>query len=111
MEINPVPKPKHKRKKAKNNPRPTAEDYCVVCGKPYAALHEIFGGKNRQLSIKYGLQVRLCEEHHNRPGGMNPHHNKAVNDKLKREGQMKFESLYGSREDFIRIFGKNYLEG
>ena len=111
MEINPVPKPKHKRKKAKNNPLPTAEDYCEVCGKPYAALHEIFGGKNRQLSIKYGLQVRLCYEHHNKPGGMNPHHNKAINDRLKREGQRKFESLYGSREDFIRIFGKNYLEG
>ena len=109
MEINPVPKPKHKRKKAKNNPRPTAEDYCVVCGKPYAALHEIFGGKNRQLSIKYGLQIRLCGEHHNRPGGMNPHHNKAINDRLKREGQRKFEETH-SREDFLRLFGRNYLD-
>lgn len=110
--LNPVPKPNYKKQgRAKRNPLPTAEDYCTVCGKPYAHLHEIFYGTGeRQLSIKYGLQIRLCEEHHNSPGGMNPHHNKAINDKLKREGQMKFESLYGSREDFRRIFGKNYLE-
>ena len=110
MEVNPIPKPpKSKRKKAVNNSRPTAADTCEVCGKPYAALHEIFGGKNRQLSIKYGLQVRLCYEHHNRPGGMNPHHNKAINDRLKREGQMKFEETH-SREDFLRLFGRNYLD-
>jgi len=41
---------------------------------------------------------------------MNPHHNKAINDRLKREGQMKFEETH-SREDFRMIFGKNYLEG
>jgi hypothetical protein len=105
--INPVPKPNcKKQRRAKHNPPPTVEDYCTVCGKPYAALHEIFGGKNRQLSIKYGLQVRLCYEHHQ--GRYGPHHNKVINDKLKREGQMKFEETH-SREDFRRIFGKSYL--
>ena len=108
MEINPVPKPKHKRKKAKNNPLPTAEDYCEVCGKPYAHNHEIFFGKNRQNSIKYGMQKRLCEEHHE--GALSPHHDKDIDDEYKREGQTKFEETH-SREDFIRIFGKNYLEG
>jgi hypothetical protein len=28
---------------------------------------------------------------------------------LKREGQMKFEMIYGTREDFIKTFGKSYL--
>lgn len=113
MEVNPIPKPpKSKRKKAINNSRPTATDICEVCGAGYAANHEIFFGRGkRQLSIKYGLQKRLCYEHHNMPGGINPHHNKAIADQYKREGQMKFERLYGSREDFVRIFGKNYLEG
>ena len=108
--INPIRKPpKGKRKRAVNNSRPTAKDICEVCGKPYAALHECFFGKNRQNSIKYGMQIRLCYEHHNMPGGINPHHNKAIDDALKREYQAKFEQQY-SREKFIEVFGKNYLE-
>jgi hypothetical protein len=109
--INPVPKPKlRKQKRAVNNSRPTADDICEVCGKPYAALHEIFFGRGkRQLSIKYRLQKRLCYEHHNMPGGMNPHFNKAIDDEYKREGQRKYEETH-SREDFLRLFGRNYLD-
>ncbi len=106
----PCPKPNYKKQgRAKRNPLPTAEDYCEVCGKPYAANHEIFFGRGkRQLSIKYGLQKRLCYEHHNMDGGNNPHFNKAIDDEYKREGQRKFEETH-SREDFRRIFGKSYL--
>jgi hypothetical protein len=43
------------------------------------------------------------------PGGDNPHYNKAIDDEYKREAQAKFEQKYGDREDFIRIFGRNYL--
>lgn len=107
-----VPKPKHrKQQKAKNNPIPTIDDICTICGKPYAANHEVFFGKNRQNSIKYGMQKRLCYEHHNKPGGVNPHYNKVVDNLYKREAQAKFEMIHGSREEFERIFGKNYLEG
>jgi hypothetical protein len=110
--INAVPKPKKgKRNKAKNNPMPTIYDLCEVCGKPYAHLHEIFFGRGkRQLSIKYRLQKRLCYDHHEKPNGDNPHFNKAIDDEYKREGQQEFERLYGTREDFIRLFGRNYLD-
>jgi hypothetical protein len=105
------PKPKHKKqRRAVNNPLPTIDDICEVCGKPYAHNHEIFFGRGkRQLSIKYKLQKRLCYEHHEKPYGDNPHYNKAIDDEYKREGQRKFEAIHGSREDFIRLFGKNYL--
>jgi hypothetical protein len=113
MSVYAVPKPKKgKHKRAKNNPMPTAEDICTYpgCRRGYAHLHEDFGGKNRQLSIDYGLQRRLCYEHHNMPGGMNPHHNKDIAEQYKKESQAKFERLYGTREDFIRLFGRNYLD-
>ena len=108
--LNPIPKPpKGKHNGAKNNPKPTIDDICEVCGKPYAHNHEIFFGTGeRQLSIKYKLQKRLCYEHHNMYGGMNPHFNKAIDDEYKREGQRKFEETH-SREDFRSIFGKSYL--
>jgi hypothetical protein len=109
---NPIPKPKHKKqKRAVNNSRPTAEDICEVCGKPYAHNHEVFFGKNRQNSIKYGMQKRLCYEHHNKPGCVNPHYNKAVDALYKREAQVNFQMIHGNREDFVSIFGKSYLEG
>jgi hypothetical protein len=82
--LNPIPKPpKGKRKRAVNNSRPTAADICEVCGREFAHNHEIFFGRGkRQLSIKYGLQKRLCYEHHNMPSGMNPHFNKAIAEKI-----------------------------
>jgi hypothetical protein len=103
------PKPKIKKKKALNNPKPTANDVCMICSKPFAHTHErFFGSGQRQLSIKYGMQVKLCQEHH--MGSMGPHHNKKFDDELKREGQMLFELYIGTREEFKTIFGRSYLE-
>lgn len=104
------PKPEYKKHshKQKGNPIPTADDLCWICGTAYAATHEIFFGKNKQLSIKYGMQVRLCTKHHTAsPTGV--HHNKQLDTQLKRMAQRNFEELH-SRETFKRIFGKNYLE-
>ena len=41
---------------------------------------------------------------------MPPYKNGEVNRTLKRIGQRAFESKCGSRDKFIKIFGKNYLE-
>lgn len=40
------------------------ERTCQICGRPYAERHEMFGGSNRQISIREGFQVDLCREHH-----------------------------------------------
>ena len=69
--------------------------------------HHIFGGPNRKNSEKYGLKVWLCHEHHTGPQGV--HFNKELMDQIHNIGQLMFEAKY-SHEEFIRIFGKNYLE-
>ncbi len=100
------PKPKIKKHRAKNNPKPTANSICEVCGKPYSETHEIFFGIHRQLSIQYGLQVCLCLEHHRGPNG--PHHNRDRDLELKQRGQRFFEHCHG-RQRFMELFGRNYL--
>jgi hypothetical protein len=111
MQIQQYPKKDYKRRvtKAKRNKKPTVNDICEVCGKSFAAQHEIFfGGKHRRLSQIYGLTKRLCYEHHNMPGGKNPHHNKAIDNAYKQEGQRKFEAIYGHSR-WMEEFGRDYI--
>ena len=72
--------------------------------------HEIFFGKNRQNSIKYGLVVFLTPEMHNMSNA-GVHFNHSFDLKLKQIGQHAAMDYYGwSVKDFIKIFGKNYLD-
>lgn len=84
------------------------EEQCFLCHR-YGALewHHIFGGANRQNSTKYGLVVPLCHACHNEPPD-GVHFNQERMLDLKKQGQRMFESIE-SHEDFMRIFGKNYL--
>lgn len=69
--------------------------------------HHIFGGAgNRKLSEKYGLWVWLRADKHTGPQGV--HENRALDLELKRAGQEAFERTH-SREEFMRIFGRNWL--
>lgn len=38
--------------------------HCIVCGMPYPDINEIFMGRNRNNSIKYGMCIPLCRFHH-----------------------------------------------
>lgn len=100
-------KPKKGRiSKAKNNPKPTAEDICRYCKTGYASLHEVYYGTGRrQLSIKYGMQARLCMYCHTE---VHKYPLQGKDLELKQEFQRKFEET-GSREEFIRLFSRNYL--
>jgi len=79
---------------------------CYICGKPKNAIHEIYFGKNRINSMKYGCCVPLCSNHHT--GKIGVHNNIELDLQLKIECQMKFNELYPSL-DFLSIFYKNYL--
>lgn len=71
--------------------------------------HHIFGGNpRRKNSEKYGLKVYLCYTHHH-DSKEGVHFNPQLMDFLHRAGQLAFERVHGNREDFMRIFGKNYL--
>lgn len=106
MLVQPLTKPKLKKRHSKNNPAPTFDSKCEVCSRPYAETHEIFYGPLRQLSIKYGLQVLLCPEHHR--GKYGPHNNRWRDIELKQRGQQWFERLYG-HEEWMKVMGRNYL--
>lgn len=90
-------------------PRKPLNDCCWVCGSQIGLhIHEIFfGTSNRKNSIKYGLMVYLCPDHHNM-SNEGVHHNRKLDLKLKRYGQRVFEDIH-TREEFIKIFGRNYI--
>ncbi len=65
--------------------------------------HEIFRGKNRSNSMKYGLCLRLCYNCHERY-----QENKNFNDYWHKQAQIMFIRAYPNL-DFLEIFKKNYL--
>lgn len=86
-------------------------EHCFVsmCGSPYVEVHHcIHGTGNRKLADKYKLVVPLCRDHHTASKD-SVHRNPEMDLWLKKIAQEAFEAKKGSREDFIRIFGKNYL--
>lgn len=101
--------PKNKKTKKKiRNPKPTAKDICIICGRPYAETHEVFFGKNSYLSKVHKMQARLCYECQRGTNGAHGKNGGELNRKLKKMYQRKFEETH-SREEFMRIFGQNYL--
>lgn len=85
---------------------------CYICGMNAAFepldKHHVFGGlANRKLSEKYGLFVYI---HHWKCHLHGVHKNGELAELLKAEAQRKAMNHYGwSVEQFIEIFGKNYL--
>lgn len=81
---------------------------CYLCGSTqWIERHHVFGGSRRRKSEEHGMVVDLCHWCHNEPG-RGVHHNKKRRLVLQQEFQRKFEQTH-SREEFMAIFGKNYL--
>ena len=76
--------------------------YCYLCGKPKNHLHEVFFGKNRVNSMKWGCVVPLCASCH-----LKVHSNIELDLKLKKLCQKRFIEVYD--DDFLSIFRKNYI--
>lgn len=91
------------------------DEYCIMPQSPlYSTVripgyhrHEVFFGRNRRLSIKYGLVVFLPPELHNM-SDRGVHFNPEFDKRLKKMGQIAFEKSYPDKS-FREIFGKNYL--
>ena len=95
------------------------EEFCIMPDNPpiwrnerYAGLvrHEIFYGiRNRKKSIDDGLVVFLTPRMHNM-SNQGVHFNKEFDNQLKQLGQQVWMNHYNkSKEDFIKKYGKNYL--
>jgi hypothetical protein len=90
-------------------------NYCFLCGRnaraDYFGLDEhhcFFGGGLRSTSEEYGLKVYLCHDkcHLN---GVHKHYE--LNRIVRKKAQKIAMQYYGwTVEEFIKLFGKNYLE-
>lgn len=78
-------------------------EHCLICHKAEVDIHEIYGGANRQVSMKNGFCIPLCRYHHylatNYPG---------FNRAFQKECQKIYEQDH-KRKEFMLLIGKNYL--
>lgn len=86
---------------------------CYLCerngnGDPLEEHHIFEGHGLRPLSEKYGLKVKLCSHRCHKYGARAVHQNIEVRRALQAKAQEVFEIHYPD-EDFLLIFGKNYL--
>ena len=86
------------------------ERECVICGSTYNLhRHHIYGGVGRRdLSERWGCWCYLCARHHNMSDA-SVHFNRQLDFRLKQECQKRWEVEHGTREEFVRTFGRNYL--
>lgn len=114
----PKPRKTKKRKKHKQSILHTKDGTCYLCIKLYGDYrqhrvtheHHIYDGNpNRAISEAEGLKVYLCLSHH--LNGSEAVHNNSKNMRLlQQEGQEAYERTH-SREEFMELVGRNYLEG
>ena len=87
-------------------------DKCFIChSQNWLEWHHVFNAAYRKKSDKLGLVVRLCHWCHNEaPNGV--HHNREVRRKLQAYAQAKaMKEFKWSVDDFIKKFGRNYING
>lgn len=91
----------------------TDKSYCFLCGRngngDPLEEHHCIGGSRRKLSEKDGLKVYLCGSRCHRNGKQSAHMSANTGLFLKQKAQEAWESKYGSREEFMSRYGKNYL--
>ena len=80
-------------------------EHCIICKRKKDHLHEIFFGANRQKSMQYGFVIPLCHECH-----AEMHRNKEWQEYWHVKSQEYWERNIGTREEFIRIFGKSCVK-
>lgn len=85
-------------------------DRCMICGAAPAQAHEVFYGSYRAKSKEHGLVVPLCYSHHHGTS-MGVHYNKDLDLKIKQQAEKVWlQKNDATVEDFIKLFGKNYLD-
>lgn len=112
------PKPQSKKKKKKcNGYKDKASRICAYTGKPYAERHEIFCGRNRQISIDYGFQIDVCHEIHEELQANIGEWAQAENLRLRQKCQTEYEDKLidagitpeKAREMWLKLIGRSYL--
>lgn len=81
---------------------------CYLTKSNITHRHHIFGGANKARSEKYGFIIPLRPDLHNM-SNQGVHFNKDLDLKFKRMAQEYYEEHFGTRKQFIKEFGRNYL--
>jgi hypothetical protein len=86
-------------------------DHCMYTGSPNVERHHVFynmGGKMKERCEKYGFTAPLRPDLH--PNGVFAGKDaKKVDDELKERSQRYYEEHYGTRDQFMQEFGKNFI--
>ena len=86
-------------------------DHCMFTGSPNVERHHIFynmGGGMKAKCEKYGFTAPLRPDLH--PNGVFAGKDaKKVDLELKERSQRYYEEHYGTREQFMQEFGKNFI--
>lgn len=85
-------------------------EHCYFTGSPEVERHHVFGAANRDKSEKYGYVIPLHPTLH--PNGARfkyTKENRKIDLYLKQRCQRDYEKYHGTREDFIKEFGKSNL--
>lgn len=88
---------------------------CYLCRRFYGIhndsglhKHHVYEGwANRSVSEKMGAWIFLCGRHHNL-SDQGIHFNKDIDLEVKKEAQRLYEKNH-TREDFMKLIGRNYL--
>ena len=111
-----IPKQKavKKKRKHKKSILQKKDGTCYLCVQegiyrmwPYLEEHHVFDGPNRIHSEAEGLKVYLCIDHHRGREGV--HNNISLMRKLQQQAQREYEKTH-SRQQFMELIGRNYLE-
>ena len=86
-------------------------DHCIETGITQCHRHHIFGASNRSKSEKYGFVIPIAYYLHEfQEGSIHNNPNEGLDLKWKQKAQAYYEEHYGTREQFIKEFGRNYLD-
>ena len=82
---------------------------CFITHRKYGLhKHHIYGGPNRRISEENGFYIYLVPRLHNMSDD-GIHFNKGFDLYVKRLCQEKFEQTH-TREEFMNLIGRNYLD-
>lgn len=77
--------------------------HCIKCKKSPVDIHEIYCGSKRQVSMKNGFCVPLCRDCHRIVTDI-----RVADLELRKICQEVYEQTH-TREEFIKLIGRNYL--
>lgn len=88
------------------------EKRCYVCGlySPVEEHHTIHGNANRKISEQNGFKVYLCYEHHRGTLGVHGRLGHNLDLRLKQDTEKRYLQQGHTKEDWIKLVGKNYLD-